>query len=47
MRQGRCPEAALSAKDTAQEAGREHAEGLKDTAEQKAQETRDETGSTA
>jgi ElaB/YqjD/DUF883 family membrane-anchored ribosome-binding protein len=40
-------QAAQSAKDTAQDAGREHADGLKDTAQQKAQETREETGSTA
>jgi ElaB/YqjD/DUF883 family membrane-anchored ribosome-binding protein len=39
-------QAAESAKQTAQEAGREHADGLSDTAQQKAQETREQTGST-
>jgi hypothetical protein len=40
-------QAAQSAKDTAQEAGREQADGLKGSAQQKAQETREQTGSTA
>ena len=39
-------QAADSAKETAQEAGREHAEGLKDSAQQKAQETRQQAGTT-
>jgi hypothetical protein len=40
-------QAAQSAKDTAQEAGREHAAGLKDSAQQKAQDTREQAGSSA